>query len=158
MLFSRRLLVLAAVATPVLLAACAVPTGAKVADLPPLARGASELVVYRPIDQVALYNELRIDGQGTGWMLKNGGVALLPVVAGAHAITVAPTSFPSSRVDVNTLALDLRPDQRRFVRLRLRSAEERRISMAVSGTYLYALEEVDAATAAAEIRGLNYLR
>jgi hypothetical protein len=154
----RRLLLLAA-SIPAVLAGCAVPTGAQVTALPALAAGSSEIIVYRPIDAAQRYYELQLDGAGTGDLMKNGGVLVRKVPPGRRSIGIRMASlFPSSSVDANTLVLEVKPNERRFVRLRLRSGEQTTYGMGMVGRYTYAVEEVSATEGAAEVRGLRYLQ
>lgn len=156
----RRRLLLACAAVCAALAGCALPAGKQVTALPPLAPDASEIVVYRPIDPAQRYCELQLDGKATGDLLKNGGVAVQKVGPGPHTVGIAMAPlFPSSKVDANTVTLHVKPGERRFVRLQLRSGEQTTYgTMGMVGRYVYVLDEVNATEAAGEVRGLHYLR
>ena len=120
-----------------------------------------QLVVYRPLDKGGLYFPGVLNGKELKSSLTRGSVVLESLPEGPSKFTVVlPPLQPGSVVKANVLALETKAGERKFVRVRLVSFEEPAVLTFLLGpgigTWTFAVEEVDPATATTEIRNLKF--
>jgi len=144
----------------VLLVGCTVPMGKPVGELDSTYAG-QQLVIYRPADKGGLYFPGVLNGKAIKSSLTRGSVVIEPLPLGSSNFTVVlPPLQPGSAVKANVLVLDAKPNERKFVRVRLVSFEEPAVISFLLGpgigTWTFSVEEVDPVTAAGEIRNLKF--
>ena len=144
----------------VLVAGCTVPMGKSVGELDASYAG-QQLVVYRPLDKGGLYFPGVLNGKELKSSLTRGSVVLEGLPEGPSKFTVVlPPLQPGSVVKANVLAFHTKPGERKFIRVRLVNFEESAgLTFLLGpgiGTWTFAVEEVDPATAVAEIRDLKF--
>lgn len=137
-----------------------IPLGPQVGSLSPTFEG-QQFVIYRTPDNASLYFDGVLDGVPTKDYVKRGGVIIAPVQPGMHTFTVRiPAFFPSSSMNANSISAEVKPGERKFIRVRTASGgTEARwgTSGVVAGRYNYVVEEVSPQTAEAEIRELRFV-
>ena len=157
----RRLMLLGPFGFMSCLTGCiSVPLGAPVGVLNPAFEG-QQLVIYRLPDNASLYFDGLLNGVPTKDYIKRGGVLIVPVPSGNHTFTVKiPAFFPSSSMSANLVSVEVKPRERKFIRVRTASGgTETRwgTSGVVAGQYNYVVEEVSQKMAEIEIRELKFV-
>jgi hypothetical protein len=121
-----------------------------------------QIVIYRTPDNASLYFDGLLNGAVTKDYIKRGGVLIVSVPPGNHTFTVKiPSFFPSSSMNANLASVEVKPRDRKFIRVRAASGgTETRwgTSGVVAGRYNYVVEEISQEMAEIEIRELKFVK